>query len=168
MPLRTVDIMRLEKFKRDLESLRLRFPIAELAERMKADKGNISAYLNGKKPVSEKFLQRFYDAFSLTLSGGGGQDVSPEFNVTEEGGNLYETNAGLRVEINQLKEETTLQLRKIELCLREFQVTISAMNAMIQATVNEMGADSQNAGKGKAKKAIKKKIVKKIIKRKGK
>jgi transcriptional regulator with XRE-family HTH domain len=159
MPLRAVDIMRLEKFKRDLESLRLRFPIAELAERMKANKGNISAYLNGKKPVSEKFLQRFYDEFSLMLPGGG-QEVSPEFNGVKEGGVFYETNAGLLLEINQLREETTLQLRKIEMCLREFQLAIDAMNAMIQVTVNQMGANSQLAGKGKVTTAISKKVIK--------
>jgi transcriptional regulator with XRE-family HTH domain len=163
MPLRTVDIMRLEKFKRDLESLRLRFPIAELAGRMKADKGNISAYLSGKKPVSEKFLQRFYDAFSLMLPGAG-QEVSPEINGVEESDIFYETNAGLRMEINQLREETMLQLQKIEMCLREFRLAINAMNAMIRRSVNEMGAATQPAGKSKAKTTIKKKI----IERKGK
>jgi len=64
---KTIDSERLEKLKKDIESLKLRFPVATISRRMAVDQGNVSAYLSGKKPISERFLHRFYICFTEDL-----------------------------------------------------------------------------------------------------
>ncbi|EKT4508349.1 helix-turn-helix domain-containing protein [Flavobacterium psychrophilum] len=51
-----------------VNSLHLEFPIAEISERLKVDKGNLSSYLNNKKSVSSKFLEKFSKAYNIDLS----------------------------------------------------------------------------------------------------
>lgn len=41
----------------------IRFPIAEISQKLKADKGNVSSMLKGKKPVSDNFFTSFTDAY---------------------------------------------------------------------------------------------------------
>ena len=56
------------KLKKAVESLRLEFPNAEVAEKMKLDPGNVSSYLNNKKPVSANFIRKFEKAFNLNIN----------------------------------------------------------------------------------------------------
>jgi transcriptional regulator with XRE-family HTH domain len=53
-----------DNFLRDVERLNLRFPNAEIVRKTGAKKGNVSAYLKGKRP-SENFLRTFYKAFDI-------------------------------------------------------------------------------------------------------
>jgi phage repressor protein C with HTH and peptisase S24 domain len=55
--------------------LQLEFPVAEISERLKVDKGNLSSYLNNKKSVSNNFIQKFTTEFNLNIE---------EFNDDEE------------------------------------------------------------------------------------
>ena len=48
--------------------LQLEFLIAEISERLKVDKGNLSSYLNNKKSVSTKFLEKFAEEFNVDLN----------------------------------------------------------------------------------------------------
>lgn len=41
----------------------IRFPNAELSEKLNVDAGNISNMLNGKKPISDNFFTSFIDAY---------------------------------------------------------------------------------------------------------
>ncbi len=66
--LKPIDQQRLDQLKADLELLNIRFPVAVLAERMNTNKGNLSAYLNGKKPISDQFLAKFYEVFKEDLA----------------------------------------------------------------------------------------------------
>lgn len=50
-----------------VKKLQLRFPVAEIQRATKESKGNISSFLNDKKPVSDVFLQTFSDAFNIDL-----------------------------------------------------------------------------------------------------
>jgi len=50
-----------------VNSLRLEFPVKEISEAMGIDKGNLSSFLNGKKVVSTKFLQKFADTYNIDL-----------------------------------------------------------------------------------------------------
>lgn len=56
-----------EQLIKAVNSLRLDFPIVELAEKMEVDKGNVSAYLNNKKPVSKNFIKKFEDVFNISI-----------------------------------------------------------------------------------------------------
>jgi transcriptional regulator with XRE-family HTH domain len=49
--------------------LKLEFPIKDISVRMGVDKGNLSSFLNNKKSVSSKFLDKFEKEFSVELSG---------------------------------------------------------------------------------------------------
>lgn len=48
-----------------VKKLQLRFPVAEIQRATKESKGNISSFLNDKKPVSDVFLQ--HSAMHLIL-----------------------------------------------------------------------------------------------------
>jgi hypothetical protein len=50
-----------------VKSLYLRFPVAEIERATKYGKGDISNFLNDKKPVSDSFLQTFSEAFKIDL-----------------------------------------------------------------------------------------------------
>lgn len=47
--------------------LQLKFPVAEISERLGVDKGNVSSYLNNKKSVSNKFLEKFIREFNVNI-----------------------------------------------------------------------------------------------------
>lgn len=51
----------------DIELLRLRFPVKTIADRTGFDSGNISKYLNGRLPLSNNFVKRFYEVFDMEL-----------------------------------------------------------------------------------------------------
>jgi hypothetical protein len=50
---------RLDKVSSVLKKLKLRFPVAEISEKLGMDKGMTSAYLKGKKPMSANFYSSF-------------------------------------------------------------------------------------------------------------
>ena len=50
-----------------VKSLHLRFPNAEIERATKYGKGDISNFLNDKKPVSDAFLKTFSEAFKIDL-----------------------------------------------------------------------------------------------------
>lgn len=52
-------------FKKAVEDLELRFPVAMIAEAMDYKKPNISAFLNGKKSIPDNFLDNFFITFKL-------------------------------------------------------------------------------------------------------
>jgi len=61
--LQNVEKDRLDKVLAVIKKAKIRFPVAELGDRLKADKGMVSAYLNGKKPISGKFYSNFIQEF---------------------------------------------------------------------------------------------------------
>ena len=42
----------------------MRFKVAEIVKKTGIDKGNVSAYLNGKKPMSDNFYTNFMKEFA--------------------------------------------------------------------------------------------------------
>lgn len=56
-----------EILKKAVESLQLRFRVAEISRATNESKGNISNFLHDKKPVSDEFLQTFSKAFDIDL-----------------------------------------------------------------------------------------------------
>lgn len=48
-----------------MKALNLRFPVAEIAKATGYGKGNISNYINNKKPVSDNFLKTFIETFNV-------------------------------------------------------------------------------------------------------
>jgi hypothetical protein len=66
--LNQIDSQRLEKNKRDIALLNIRFPIATIAKRTGCDKGNVSKALKGNVPCSDNFVNRFYASFRDDLN----------------------------------------------------------------------------------------------------
>jgi hypothetical protein len=60
-----VGIDRLDKVISRLKCLNIRFPGKEIYKRMGEDKGNISNYLAGKKPMSDNFYTTFLEKFPI-------------------------------------------------------------------------------------------------------
>lgn len=54
-----------QQFMSQLGKLKLRFPVVEIAQKTGYSRGNVSDYINGKKPVSKKFLEKFYSEFAI-------------------------------------------------------------------------------------------------------
>ena len=68
MALKQIDIQRLDRLKSDIERLHIRFPISTITRKTGADKANVSAYISGRKPLSDNFLEKFYAAFGEELN----------------------------------------------------------------------------------------------------
>jgi len=79
-----IEIERLERLKKDVNSMQFRFPIKTIADRMGIDRGNLSAYLSGKKPISERFIQRFYHTFAEDLKTTATKDMPVDSSVEED------------------------------------------------------------------------------------
>lgn len=58
---------KITQFKKDVESLNLRYPVADIAKMTGYSKGNVSDFLSGKKSISEAFIKAFYEAFGSSL-----------------------------------------------------------------------------------------------------
>src|ERR1700712_570732 len=83
--------------------MKFRFPIKTIADRMGIDRGNLSAYLSGTKPISERFIQRFYYTFSEDLKAMASKDPLPTSSSVSEDLFLYGPGSQIQ-EIEQLKK----------------------------------------------------------------
>jgi transcriptional regulator with XRE-family HTH domain len=99
-----IDKEGLERLRRDIASLNLRFPVKTVADRLGVDRGNLSAYLSGKKPIPEKLLQKFYKTFSKELSGEATKDATSADFPMEEGYYGTSKSGQQNEEIEQLKK----------------------------------------------------------------
>jgi len=99
-----------EKLIKAVNYLRLEFPVVEIADKMKMDKGNISSYLNNRKSVSSNFIKKFEEAFNIDTSN---FDNKPETkNPPENSGfDIHKENAFL-VSENTFLKETIKELLK--------------------------------------------------------
>lgn len=50
-----------------LSKLNIRFPVAEIDRKTSAGKGNISAFMHNKKPISDNFIDKFIEVYDLNL-----------------------------------------------------------------------------------------------------
>lgn len=50
-------------FSENLKKLELRFPVAELSEKLGYTQSNVSIFIRGKKIPSGKFLEKFYETY---------------------------------------------------------------------------------------------------------
>lgn len=113
----------LEKFQEDVRTLKRRLPIAEIANRMGMDKGNISSYLSGKKRPGKKFLKKFYQTFfdSATL-------VAEDERPYTSGDGLQK----MQEEIQQMKRAYSASLQSMENKLSRVLLTIEDMAARLR------------------------------------
>jgi transcriptional regulator with XRE-family HTH domain len=68
--LQEIDKARLDKVLEVIKRNKIRFPLAEIVKELGSDKGMVSAYLNGKKPISDKFYSNFMQKFDRMESNG--------------------------------------------------------------------------------------------------
>ncbi len=104
--LQKADKDRLDKVLSIIEKAGIRFPVAELGDKMKVDKGMVSSYLAGKKPISDKFYSKFIQTFDIPEKPEDKRGLAPiqEPNKNEESlhslikqcGTLVETNKDLK------------------------------------------------------------------------
>lgn len=64
--LQKVDKDRLDKVLATIESAKIKFPNVTLTRELGVDGGTVSAYLNGKKPMSSNFFGKFMDKYGST------------------------------------------------------------------------------------------------------
>ena len=74
---------RLDKVSSVLQKLKLRFPVAEVSEKLGIDKGMTSAYLSGKKPMSANFYSSFMKAYGENAEQENSGITIPSFNSLE-------------------------------------------------------------------------------------
>lgn len=92
--------------------LSLRFPVADIAERTGAQKGNVSGYLNNKKTISESFLDAFFAAY--------GRDLA-RLGISKK--DMYES-AGLPAPAEQLVKQQAEEIRTLRGELKRLHVTL--------------------------------------------
>lgn len=66
--LQIIDKERLDKVLSVIERHKIRFPVAEISKELVVDKGNVSAYLKGNKPMSDNFYTSFLKKYDSTDS----------------------------------------------------------------------------------------------------
>ena len=84
MLINKIDIERLDKLHSLLDAANVRFKIAEIVKRTGIDKGNASAYLNGKKPMSDNFYKTVIKEF------GGNSEIEIDSTINKEIGSIHE------------------------------------------------------------------------------
>lgn len=99
-------------FQDAVKSLHLRFPNAEIEKATKYSKGDISNFLNNKKPVSDSFLKTFSEAFNIDLrefgSTKGLKKIPPQ---SSEG--IFETDNSRLILENEFLKQTVKDLLEI-------------------------------------------------------
>lgn len=66
--LQKLDKDRLDKVLQVIETCKIRFPNKEISQRLGVDSGNVSAYIKGRKPMSDNFYTSFLSEFDTTKS----------------------------------------------------------------------------------------------------
>lgn len=56
---------KIDSFYKDVDDLKLKFPVAAISKATGESKGNVSRYLNKRDEPSEAFLKKFYDSFGI-------------------------------------------------------------------------------------------------------
>ena len=129
MAITQIDKERLKKFREKVASLQLRFPIATLAEKMEMDRGNFSSYYNGKKRLTEKFLERFYKA----VAGMGSEYEYSEINsiapaFVQESDHIYQPSQV----INELEQKIEYLAKKQAKALENLDKLSSTLDHLNQ------------------------------------
>ena len=103
--------------KEAVKFLQLRFPVAEIERATKESKGNISNFLNDKKPVSDEFLQTFSKAFDIDLrefgSTKGLKKMDKTKNPPPESEGFFEEQNKRYISENEFLKQTVKDLLKI-------------------------------------------------------
>ncbi|RYJ51846.1 hypothetical protein DR871_011745 [Flavobacterium petrolei] len=105
-----------EIFQNAVLSLRLRFPVAEISRYTKESKGNISNFLNDKKPVPDTFLKTFAEAFKIDLKEFGytnGLIKAETKNPPPESEGFFKEDYNRLINENDFLKETIRDLLKI-------------------------------------------------------
>ncbi len=93
-----------------VKSLRLRFPVADIERATKYGKGDISNFLNDKRPVSDAFLEKFSEAFKIDLNDFGFDNELPP--VKPEDYSVQDYIKTLR-QLIELKDELATKEKRI-------------------------------------------------------
>lgn len=120
--LKSVDRNRLEQLKKDIDKLRLRFPISTIAQKVGVNKGNVSSYMSGRVPLSENFLKKFYAIFGNEL-----ERVAME-GASEQGSALQEPESDYAAVNSEIYKSRDWEKEKERLKNIEYQLaTIAKM-----------------------------------------
>ena len=85
--LQKVDKDRLDKVLEVIETAKIKFPNATITKELGAHGGTVSAYLNGKKPMSSNFYRKFMDKY--------GSEKNEESQKSQDLNSLIENNIKL-------------------------------------------------------------------------
>jgi hypothetical protein len=121
---------RISRFYDDVDNLHLEFPVAEISQTLKKSKGYISGILNKKKKPGKKFLDLFYQKFSISSR----NNDNMENNYVLPIGDLKIT---LRDHFDLLKS----QAEKAEAREKEYLEIIKSKLISIDANSREMAED---------------------------
>jgi len=110
----------------------MRFPVAEISEKLNVDKGNVSAMLKGKKTISDNFFTTFCKAFPSKYSND--EDVGIN-SVVNEPTESYGTINYLEEAFKLLKEQNEFLRRLIDINLNELSTDVNNNAAAIRAEI---------------------------------
>jgi transcriptional regulator with XRE-family HTH domain len=131
-----IDTEELERLKKDVNSLKFRFPIKTIADRMGVDRGNLSAYLSGKKPVSERFIRRFYHTFAEDLKAVADLKRADSSSVEEEIFTYGTIKAESQShEIEQLKIMNDTLTRNVQILIESNRKLVDSNQKLVEANV---------------------------------
>lgn len=133
-----------ERFQAAVKAAKLRFPVTEIATRLNYSKGNVSAFLNGKKPVPLEFLENFLKTF----------------NVTDEMISQYLSLSGEENTTVASEDLAEYQIDKLHLLIQEKDLRISDKDKIIELQEIEINRLKNELNDIKSQKTFVKKIDK--------
>ena len=151
-----IDIERFERFKKDLDLLKLRFPVATLSKRLEVDRGNLSRMLSGRKPISEAVLQRFYEVYGEEIAARHeGEALSHDgkvLSVVKEEPVSYRTYGDVsfaerEAEVVRLRKENQQLLRRINDHLLQVRDALEVLGSRQMVTERLLKGLSGDGGK---------------------
>lgn len=131
-----MDSDRRDKVLKILETLKVRFPVADIVKKLEVDKGVVSAYLNGKKPISDNFYAKFIKEYESDFIKAGKSIAEPLTDITEAYHQLWH----YPTQVNE--DDFTTTLRNKKLTPKENRNIVPFYDAPAIAGINETEMDS--------------------------
>lgn len=135
----------IDQFYKDVQELKLKFPIAAIAKATGESKGNVSRYLSKKQEPSEPFLIKFYDSFKI-VPRGTPDDMGLKVAVAAEG--IHEVSY-LPEYIASLKEHNAFLQDIVKINLASLSDTQRVILAQVKAGLQ---FEARKIGQGSKKK----------------
>jgi hypothetical protein len=136
---------KIDQFYKDVNSLKLKYPVAEIQRATKFPKSNVSEWLSKKKVPSENFINAFYEKFKVLLHESSTNVHSNDIMADDSYGSIaaieIKTASGKTIHV---KPEGQTEITLLNAFLEERDRVIETLKEEKQARIDELSKDKED------------------------